>query len=548
MTAFELLYLDVDDEITSAAMRIRKASAPRLGLVLPYGSRLATSRINFRLLAREGEARGRQVEVVTPDPGARALAAAAGLVAHPSVSAFEGGPGVAAPGPVRGADATSPSAGPATRSDAPTIVLERDRGRADVRDPRGARPSAERIAEVGPPPRRRTRRLGFALVALALIAIVGSGSALVLLPAVEIVVVPASDELGPLELRVTAQEGVTQPDPANLLVPATRYPFDLEASDAFTPTGVRLEETTSTGSVLFQNCDTGRPVTIPAGSIVSTAARVRFRTLAAVTVTRASIFPFACKTGSVGVEAEVAGPEGDVAAGQITRIPSAFDDLVLTVTNPEPTTGGTRIEFPIVTQEDVDAAILAVTDALAGTARTIVDGEPPGPPETRLFAETLVVGTPTFDPDPATLVGLEVTEFTLAATAEGVVLGVDPAQVGMLADARIRSRVEPGWRLIEASIRVEVGEPLVTGRTISFPATTTASAVREIDLAGLRARIRGLTLPEARAILDDYGTVTLSAWPDWVTTVPTIDGRISLTLGVGPAATPGATGDGSPAP
>src|SRR5213078_1291367 len=84
-----LIYLDVDDEITSAAARIRSAEAERLALVLPYGSRLATSRINFRLLAREAAARGKRLDIVCADASARALAAAAGLPVHASVAAFE---------------------------------------------------------------------------------------------------------------------------------------------------------------------------------------------------------------------------------------------------------------------------------------------------------------------------------------------------------------------------------------------------------------------------------------------------------------------------
>ena len=60
-----LVYLDVDDEITSAAARIRAAEAESVTLVLPFGSRLATSRINFRLLAREATERGKRIELVT---------------------------------------------------------------------------------------------------------------------------------------------------------------------------------------------------------------------------------------------------------------------------------------------------------------------------------------------------------------------------------------------------------------------------------------------------------------------------------------------------
>ena len=51
-----IVYLDVDDEITSAAARIREAEDARLRWSCPFGSRVATSRINFRLLAREAMA------------------------------------------------------------------------------------------------------------------------------------------------------------------------------------------------------------------------------------------------------------------------------------------------------------------------------------------------------------------------------------------------------------------------------------------------------------------------------------------------------------
>ena len=84
-----LVYLDVDDEITSAAARIRATEAEQITLVLPYGSRLATSRINFRLLAREATERGKRLAIVCADGSARALAAAAGLPVHASVAAFE---------------------------------------------------------------------------------------------------------------------------------------------------------------------------------------------------------------------------------------------------------------------------------------------------------------------------------------------------------------------------------------------------------------------------------------------------------------------------
>src|SRR3954467_2487777 len=84
-----IVCLDADDEITSAASRIRMADDTRVGLVLPFGSRVATSRINFRLLAREAAANGRRLGIVAPDASARALAASAGLPVFASVGEYE---------------------------------------------------------------------------------------------------------------------------------------------------------------------------------------------------------------------------------------------------------------------------------------------------------------------------------------------------------------------------------------------------------------------------------------------------------------------------
>src|SRR3954453_5145332 len=84
-----IVYLDVDDEITSAAARIRSSSSPRVALVVPYGSRIATSRMNFRLLSREAVVSNRRLSIVSGDAAARALAAAAGLAVFGSGPEYE---------------------------------------------------------------------------------------------------------------------------------------------------------------------------------------------------------------------------------------------------------------------------------------------------------------------------------------------------------------------------------------------------------------------------------------------------------------------------
>src|SRR5205814_8050857 len=84
-----VVYLENDDEITSAIARIRAVSEGDAIVVVPPSSRIATSRINFRLLAREAAERRMNVVAVSDEPQVRALAISAGLPAYDSIGAAE---------------------------------------------------------------------------------------------------------------------------------------------------------------------------------------------------------------------------------------------------------------------------------------------------------------------------------------------------------------------------------------------------------------------------------------------------------------------------
>ena len=73
-------YLDNDDEITDAVARLRGASDAHVVFVVPPGSRIATGRINFKLLAREAETRDLGMAIASRDEQVRALAASAGVL------------------------------------------------------------------------------------------------------------------------------------------------------------------------------------------------------------------------------------------------------------------------------------------------------------------------------------------------------------------------------------------------------------------------------------------------------------------------------------
>ena len=87
----------------------------------------------------------------------------------------------------------------------------------------------------------------------------------------------------------------------------------------------------------------------------------------------------------------------------------------------------------------------------------------------------------------------------------------------------------PSTRAIGSSrtrSRSAVQPAVVSGDQIEFPATATATQVAILDAEALKAMVVGRPLAEARSILEAYGAVQLEAWPDWVSTVPTLDGRV----------------------
>jgi hypothetical protein len=543
-TGATLVYLDVDDEITSAAARIRAAGSARVALVLPYGSRLATSRINFRLLAREATERGRQIEIICGDPSARALALAAGLPVHASVAAFEGRvPAGTATGGGASDDATKGAAAPAGSGLAEPDEADDTQTRV-LAIPRRSSP---RVPIVGPPrPPVRPRILAALGVTIVAFVLVGGFLAVELLPSATIVLHPRSEAIGPLELSVEARPDVTAPDADALVVPAQRVAFELQASDTFTATGVKDIDTKATGNVTFSNLDPFGSNQIDSGAIVRTESGTQFALLADVTLPRATIdFSDPGKpvivpsTSSVGVEAVVAGPDGNVGNNTITIVPKGENKNSTKVTNREATAGGEQRQATVVSAEDVEAAKAVIVAALTSELDQQLAAGTGVPAGVTMFPETRVVGEAQYAVDPATLVGTEATEFDLTATAPGTVIGVDPAPIESIAEARLEARVKPGWTLVAEASMPSIGTAAAFGEVVTYPVTISGTQIHDVDEAALAATIRGLVLADARARLEDYGDVEISLWPGWVTTIPAKPDRITFTVGAPqPSTTP----------
>ncbi len=585
--AGRIIYLEVDDEITTAAARIRDAGPSRIAVVLPYNSRVATSRINFRLLSRDALTHDKRLSIVTADPGARALAASAGLSVFASVAEYDSAlvgvededshPSVDT-GPVSTAPATtaartppepptrppkqgekperqperSPDRGsvsPATAAAASSIEPEDTIRTAVPREPAGrsgrraagptavpagvARSGPSREPSAHPREHRRSRvpwLIGGAILALAIL--VGGVGAYVLLPSATVVVTPRADRVGPNQLTIIADTTATEPDPVAGVVPASEITIPVEVSDTFSATGTRIELSKATGTVRFQNLDPTSANRIAAGSIVRTQSGVRFRTDATITVPQADLVGFTIfpSRASVKVTAVDGGPDGNVDTGTIVEVPNGKSSIFLKVANPAKTDGGVREEFSRVTQDDIDGALAALNLKVQQVFREAMDDPSLAADGATVFPTSGRLGSTTTDIDPATLLGQEVATFAVAMSATGTVLAVDPTPVGEIAATQLRAAVEAGKQLVAESVDIVIGEAIVVGQSIRFPVTATAEQIAILDADQLKAQILGRSVADARSILEAYGRVDLSVSPDWTGSVPSFESRVTVTI------------------
>ena len=531
-----IYYLDVDDEITSAAARIRGSTDAHVALVMPAGSRVATSRINFKLLEREAKQRNKRLSIVAPDASVRSLAQSAGLPVFTNVREYEaaeagrpkgGGPAVAA-GVSETLGELGPTVAPSARGSSSI------RGGGPIRGGATGGSAAAGSADAAAATSRHRRRLGVSSVLLiglvAIIVVVGAFAAYQLWPSATVVLTVHEKPLGPLTLTVKIDPAALAVNNSTLTVPGITKSFDVNQNGSFTATGQNVVETAATGTVTFTSINTVFAVPVLAGTQLSTTSGVVFSTTATVTVPIANFNTSTPGTVSAPVQAVKKGTAGNVGASTIVRVPSDLAAARVTVANHNVTTGGTHKVLLVVQQSDLDKATAGLTKSIGSSWADALANPGTLPAGVQLFAATGKLGTITFTPDPTTLLNQQVDSFQLAAAATGTATESDTSNVRSLAESRITSKVLPGYVLVDGSLTTTIGPPTTNGAVVSIPVTANATEASTVSVDVLKANIEGKSVDQARAYLLQFGDATVSLSPWWASSVPTYDFRIDLTL------------------
>jgi hypothetical protein len=494
-----IIRLDAADDVASAGDKLALGQPGRIVLVWPERGRPLASRVELTLLQRRARALGVQVAFATRDREIRALAGHLGI--------------------------------PVFRKMADAQIRPWRSGRRKgftLHTPRGI-PGLQAVNPRAESPKRMildalpVRLAAFGLAVLAVLSLAGF-----MLPSAEIQVeAPRTEQKvrwqGTAVSEGQAADGVT-------VLPLRQIELVVEESAAQATTSlVRYPVQAATGTVRFTNL-TAEPVDIPRGTIVASTKEPvqRFETTAPGQAPAG-----VGKTVDLSIHAIDPGVQGNLAIGAVQSIQGALG-LVLTVSNPLATSGGSEKVYPAPGDTDRSQLKAGLMDTLQKSAleqalRQIPSGS-------ALIESSLSTGEVIADESfPPGRQPSDRLEETLRARFTVDYLAANDLQKA--ATAALDTALAAGYRPAAEDVQVKLTRSPAAGPDgrVQWQIDATRAIEPDLSAGQMAEQVRGMPNDRASAWLE--GTYRLASRPEirifpqvwpWL---PFLTMRITVTLG-----------------
>ncbi|MFZ5917541.1 MAG: baseplate J/gp47 family protein [Chloroflexota bacterium] len=466
MSAGQIIHLERDDDIDVVREKLERAQARQVLLVVPHGSQIFQSPLDFRLLRRQAQRLALEVGLISNHPAIRDLAVQEGVRVYGSV--WQG---------------------------------KRSR-RLDLRFKRPPRSPSKRKIPLWRRMRRPRRGNGgcseqLAAILLILLTVAAVyGLFFYVVPMARVTLVPATQPVQ-TQLDVVASRDVEETDQETGYIPARVIQVQVEEDGQVPTTGTRdAPDSLATGNVVFIN-QLSEPVKVLTNTVVATSLGTvaRFRTTEAVELAAAI-----GARATAPIEALESGSSGNVAANLINTVEGPMS-LQVRVINPAPTSGGGFRQVGAVTAADktrlrslllqqLEQRGLAEIQKDLAQDQVVLD-------ETVQIDAILAEDYDQFVGEPAEFLGLKMRALVSA-------LIFDQRDVSSQAFRALRDVVPSEFRLVSGSETVEgavLAQVLPEERQAILTVTASALSVATIDLTEVRSLIRGQQVELARLAL-----------------------------------------------
>lgn len=547
----DVVYLDIDDDITTIVDKVEGSKEKIVALVLPKRFATLQSIVNMRLLKRSSELASKNIVLITSESALLPLAGAAGIHVAKNLQSKPEIP----PSPV-----DLPQEKPAVPED-PDAEIDAKDAKLDYHRSIGGLAAggtveepetipledadeAEKASKAHVKKTPKDRKLKVPnferfriLLGLGIAGIISLITFLVfaifILPKATITLQTEATPLSAVFTLDTSDQ-ITTLDEEKDIIPSVLKTSDLKSNQKVQATGQQNNGKKATGTVVLRNC-TDNAVTVPAGTGVSTAG------LSYITQQSASLdsgnFDGSgnCKTSgshtqSVNVTAQQPGAKYNIGSGQTFSVigkPSG-----VTGSNSSAFSGGTDDIQTILSQADVDSAANKLTDEdrnkFVNSFKQSLDQE-----GLYLAEATLKAKDPAVTATPA--VGQAAGEANISITISYSVLVVPKEELKKAITNELNKQIDKSKQKIGAgdvlkTVTVSVQSqksPAIA--TLSINADTTAIPI--IDTDAIKKQVGGKKEGEIKSLLGELPgikNVEVKMSPFWVSKAPKKAGKITV--------------------
>lgn len=537
------LYLETDEDITSAVEKLKNSSASAVSIVVPKRSTLLQSMINLKLLKKAADSAKKDLVLVTTDRLSSHLAGRVGLAVADKLGADAKVPemqmdepdqtevidgGVAETGELEPTEAESAS----KKSKAEAEVAE-DTAVAEATEPvmktkalaDEPKPEKTKAAKV---PDFNTLQKRILWVGLALVVIIGLFVANYLIASASVTVYAKGNQVA-VAAPLTLDPSASATSITTGVLKAQDLTSTKNLSEQVPATGTQDVGTKATGSMTISNSLDQNSHTLAAGTQFTASGKV-FASTTATTVPGATVCSgHVCPgTVTVNVQADQAGDSYNLAPTSYT----ISGQSQLTAQGGQ-MTGGTSKTVTVVQQSDVDKAVADMLSKDKDGATQDLQGK--APKSYQFISETLTQTPSATTSD--TAVGAQAANVNVKVTASYDALAVSSDDLSSFLKAQAAKQVGPTNQVYDdgaGAAKFSVVKKNPNGSQ-SLTVTTTASAGAKLDVAAIATQIKGKKYGDATDLISklpgvDHSDINIS--PGWSTSLPGRTSRIKVNVKV----------------
>ncbi|HEU4914649.1 MAG TPA: hypothetical protein VFT16_04595 [Candidatus Saccharimonadales bacterium] len=554
----DVIYIDIDDEITAIIDKVRGSGQRIVALVLPKRATVLQSIVNMKLLKRTSDEAKKHLVLITSEVGLLPLAGAVGIYVAKSLQSKPEIPDVS--GARKDAEDheesvdmrdsgekpldTSRSVGEHSKNAPQSVAFKPDDEdqpiELDNSTPVAAgaatdKPKGKKDKKLSIPDFNKFR-LWMLLGGVGLVLIVFLWFiAFQVMPRATISVKTDSEAID-TNIDLTLNAEADRVDVEDAEIPAKIQQTQKTVAQQAAATGQKDKGTKAVGSVVFYYCNVqdlflGNSATVPAGTAVSTGGLVYVTTKAVSVPPSHFKSDQSCKkdvpSSSVGIVAQNAGDKYNIAPADYTVAGNSSLSG-----QGSSTAGGTSNIVKTITQTDIDSA----KQKIAEQDTTAIKSEL----KNGLTGQGLFVIEGTFkagDPEASTsaAVGDEAESVTVTAKTTYTMAGVKEGDLKKVIANQVNKEIDPAkqsildYGLDGAVFKLQnqqATEILVTLQS-------TAVAGSDLDLTAIKKAVAGKKANDAKEIIGEYPGVTsvdVKYSPFWVSSIPGKTNKITISV------------------